>query len=356
MRLNRLFTHHPFFIRLFNWEYWSFNTVYGPVYIVFAILVMRAGFRYFFSAANPTIKNGGMLMEEKQHIYPLIPRAFYPPYFFIPYGTAASVIKETFAQSGFSFPVIAKPTIGMQGKAVKKVVNMDELLHYSSLCTVDFMVQEFSPHKYEVGIFYHRFPGRSKGTVTGIVAKEPMKVKGDGVSSLYQLICEEPRYLLQMNQLTQIYGEGLLKVLPKNEEMILVPYGNHARGSKFLDWTAKADAQFIDSIDKVCQQIDGFYYGRLDVMYSNWEDLRNGEHFHIIELNGAGSDPTHMYDPKHSIFFAWKEIIKHWLILFRISRMNHKNGVAYMSLKEGTAMFKANNALVKKLDAFGEKI
>lgn len=356
MRLNRIFTHHPFFIRLFNWEYWSFNTIYGPIYIVFVFLVIRSGFRYFFSASNPSIVNGGLLMEEKQNIYPLIPSAYYPAYFFVPMGTSASVIEKQFEETGFTFPVIAKPTVGMQGKAVKKVMSMDELQQYASLCTVDFMVQEFSPYKNEVGIFYHRIPTNEKGTVTGIVAKEPMKVTGDGISTLYQLICEVPRYLLQMNQLTQIYGEGLLKVLPKDEEMILVPYGNHARGSKFLDWTHKADARFIESIDNICQQVNKFYYGRLDVMYNDWDDLCDGKNFHIIELNGAGSDPTHMYDPKHSIFFAWKEIIKHWLILFRISRINHKNGVAYMSLKEGAAMFKANNELVRKLNAFGEKI
>ncbi|XVJ64845.1 MAG: D-alanine--D-alanine ligase [Lacibacter sp.] len=356
MKWNRLFTHHPFFIRLFNWEYWSFNTVYGPVYIIFAVLIMRTGFRYFFSAANPSIKNGGFLMEEKQHIYPLIPKEFYPAYFFVPLGTPETEVKKQFEQSGFSFPVIAKPVVGMQGKAVKKVKDLQELLQYASLCTVDFMVQEFSPYTMEVGIFYHRIPGEAKGTVSGIVAKEPMKVTGDGVSSLYQLICEVPRYILQMNQLNRIYGETLLHVLPKGEEMILVPYGNHARGSKFLDWTEKADSVFIDNIDKVCRQIDGFFYGRLDMMYSSWEELRNGTGFHIIELNGAGSDPTHMYDPRHSIFFAWKEIVKHWLILFRISRLNHKKGIPYMSWKEGLAMFKANTALVKKLDAFGEKI
>ncbi len=356
MKWNRLFTHHPFFIRLFNWEYWSSHAVFGPAYCLVVLLIIRSRFRYFFSAANPTIKNGGFLMEEKQHIYPLIPEQFYPAYFFVKQGTAIDRVEQQFMQSGFGFPLIVKPTVGLQGKAVKKVNNLHELLYYASLCTVDFMVQQFSTYSQEVGIFYHRIPGEAKGTVTGIVAKEPMKVTGDGVSTLYELICEVPRYILQMNQLKRIYSKVFLHVLPKGEEVILVPYGNHARGSKFLDWTEKADNAFIESMDQVCRQINGFYYGRLDIMYSDWEDLRNGKNFHIIELNGAGSDPTHMYDPKHSVFFAWKEIIKHWLILYRISKLNHKMGVPYLSWKEGVAMFKANNELVKMLDAFGEKI
>jgi hypothetical protein len=238
----------------------------------------------------------------------------------------------------------------MQGKAVKKIKDMGELMHYSSVCTVDFMIQEFSSHPLEVGIFYHRMPGAVKGMVTGIVAKVPMKVTGDGVSSLYELIGEVPRYVLQMNQLARIYGESLLHVISKGEEMILVPYGNHARGSKFLDWTEKADSTFIESMDHVCRQIKGFYYGRLDVMYSDWEDLRNGKNFHIIELNGAGSDPTHIYDPGHSIFFAWKEITRHWRIMNKISRMNHKKGIPYLSFAAGREVFRKDKEISAKLE------
>jgi hypothetical protein len=52
-------------------------------------------------------------------------------------------------------------------------------------------------------------------------------------------------------------------------------------------------------------QIPEFYYGRLDIMFTSWEDLAQGLNFSIVEVNGAGSEPTHIYDPKHSIFFAW---------------------------------------------------
>src|SRR5574339_889593 len=86
MRLFKLFTHHPFFIRLFHWEYWSFTTVYGWIYPIFALLCVRAGGKFFFTAANPTIKHGGLLMEPKQEIYPLIPTEYYPAFFFVPAG------------------------------------------------------------------------------------------------------------------------------------------------------------------------------------------------------------------------------------------------------------------------------
>ncbi|MBC7828014.1 MAG: D-alanine--D-alanine ligase, partial [Chitinophagaceae bacterium] len=78
-------------------------------------------------------------------------------------------------------------------------------------------------------------------------------------------------------------------------------------------------------------------------------ELKRGEALSIIEVNGAGSEPTHMYDPRHSIFFAWKEIVRHWFILWRISRMNHRKGHPYLSLKEGIAMFREDKAHSLKL-------
>ena len=87
-------------------------------------------------------------------------------------------------------------------------------------------------------------------------------------------------------------------------------------------------------------------------MYSNVEDLKAGKNFSIVELNGAGSEPTHIYDPRHSLFFAWKEIARHLKLLCIISIKNHKRGFRYLTVKEGMQMFKENKAVMKNLDKF----
>ena len=84
-------------------------------------------------------------------------------------------------------------------------------------------------------------------------------------------------------------------------------------------------------------------------MYENLEQLKDGKSFKIIEINGAKSEPTHMYDPKHSLFFAWKEIAKHWKIMAKISRKNHKEGFPYLNIKEGFLALKNNQTIEKKL-------
>jgi thiamine biosynthesis lipoprotein ApbE len=59
-----------------------------------------------------------------------------------------------------------------------------------------------------------------------------------------------------------------------------------------------------------------------------------------------------MYDPKHSLFFAWKEITRHWKLLSAVSRINHKkNKVPYMSFSDGIAMLKQSSRYVKHIKA-----
>ena len=342
--------HRPFFIKLFHWEYWPFNVVYAPIIFVWFWFCLRARSLFFFSASNPTIQNGGFLMESKMSIYDLIPQQYFPRTLFFPLHTAAEIVVASVREAQLKYPLIGKPDMGGRGRGVKKLDDEIALKEYAKTSPLDFLVQEFIPFELEVGIFYYRYPGDTSGKISGIVRKEFLSVVGDGDSSIEELLNKEKRFILQIETLQKTYGPSLQEVLPVNEIRELVPYGNHARGAMFLDDSHLVDAQLTASIDAVCKQIKGFYYGRMDVRYASWEDLRNGRNFGIVEVNGAGSEPTHMYDPKHSIFFAWKEIIRHWNILRKISLLNHRKGIPYLSYKDGVAMMRENAVLEKKLD------
>lgn len=340
--------HHPFFIKLFHWEYWPFHVVYGPIYLYWFWLCAKARSFFFFNTSNPSIINGGFLMESKKEIYELIPMQYYPPTLLFKAGSNSKIVLAAVNENKLRFPLVGKPDIGMQGKGVKKLSSSAELIEYASQSKVDYLVQEFVPYQKEIGIFYYRYPGEAKGHISGIVEKEFLAVIGDGVSDIQTLLERNKRYKLQLPVLRKTYREELDKVLPPGEEFLLVPYGNHARGAKFLDASHLIDQELTDTIDQICQQVKGFYFGRLDIRYNSWEELKAGSNFSIIELNGAGSEPTHMYDPRHSIFFAWKEIIRHWNILYRISRTNHRVlQKPYMNMTEGLEMLKANKRYVR---------
>ncbi len=343
--------HIPFFIKLFNWEYWSFNVVYFPIFFYWFYLCIRARNLFFFSASNPTIENGGYLMERKSDIYDIMPQVYYPKTLLVKEGLSSSDIQSLIVEKSFQFPVIVKPDIGGKGRGVRKIDTIEDAVAYIEFAKFPMLVQALVDYKNEAGIFYYRFPWEENGRISGIVSKEFLTVIGNGLSTVEDLVMENPRYILQIEALRRMQEIDFTEILKVGEEKVLVPFGNHARGSKFIDTTSLVTRALEKTIDTISKQIPGFYFGRLDVMYSNWQDLTEGKNLSIIELNGAGSEPTHIYDPSHSIFFAWKEIARHLKILFRISVYNHKQkNIPYLSFRKGIKMFKDVRGVEKKLD------
>ena len=336
----KLFIH-----KLTHWEYWPFQVVYIPIYFLWAYYALRSRTLFFFNAANPTIKNGGFFNESKKEIYDLIPQEFYPK-------TRLIFHQEVLDTTSLEFPFIVKPDIGLRGSAVKKINNLEALQAYHNQANFDYLIQDFIPFPNEVGIFYVRFPNEPKGRITGIVAKEFMIVTGDGKSSLEELIKQDPRYELQLPVLEKELKEKIHAVLPNGEQLNLVPYGNHCRGTKFVDASTRISPKLTKTIDAMCQQIEGFYYGRMDLMFNTWEELENGQNFMIVELNGSASEPTHIYDPRHSIFFAWKEIARHITYMFQISQQNNAKGVPYLDHKEGMQEYRIHQEHFNKITQF----
>ena len=272
-------------------------------------------------------------------------RSLHPRTVFFSLPCNAGFVMQQLQKSGLSFPLIGKPDIGGRGRGVKALKDEEDVRDYVKNAFLDFHIQEFVAYINEVGIFYYRYPGDESAKLSGIVRKEFLHVRGDGVHSIFELLQRNKRAILQSGALKKAYGKGLLHILPVGEEKILVPYGNHARGAKFIDDSDMIDPLLTKMVEGICKHIPGFYFGRLDIRFNNWEELKQGKNFYIIEVNGAGSEPTHIYDPRHSLFFAWKEIIRHWILLWRISRMNHKKGHHYLSLKEGIQMFKEDKII-----------
>jgi hypothetical protein len=284
--------------------------------------------------------NGGFIMDSKIEIYDLIPQQFYPTTRLVKEKTPFDKVVAVLENANINFPFIAKPDIGLRGSAVKKITSINELQGYHDKANFDYLLQNLIPFEQEVGIFYVRFPDEKKGKITGIVSKEFLIIEGNGFSTIEELLKANPRYEFQLKTLQKEYGNQLNDILSKGEKRNLVPYGNHARGAKFLDCSHLISPKLTTVIDEMCLQIPEFYFGRMDVMYHSWEELEDGKNFSIVELNGAASEPTHIYDPKHSLFFAWKELARHISYMYKISVANHKRGFSYLSHKEGMVQYK----------------
>lgn len=340
-----------FWIRLTNWEYWPFYILYIPVFLYWASLILRARSVFFFSAANPSIENGGMLGESKIKILDIIAPELKPKTIYFEPRVTKTQLLTTLRANRIGFPLILKPDIGERGSFVEKIKDEEDLDHYLSQIKIPFLAQEYIDYPIEMGVFYYRFPSATKGRVSSIVLKKMLKVVGDGQKTVRELILSNPRAKLQLSALEKSFGNGLECVLARGEEKELEAIGNHCRGTAFLNGNHLINDRLNDVFDKISKSIPGFYFGRYDLRCSSIDALYQGNGIKIMELNGAGSEPGHIYHPGTSILTAYRDIFHHLKVLLKISRENHRLGVPYMTFREGIAEIKKLRAYNKLKNA-----
>ena len=152
-----------------------------------------------------------------------------------------------------------------------------------------------------------------------------LTVVGDGKSSLKKLILDKDRAKLQWDTLKEVYHDRLNEILPLGKPIELVSIGNHCLGTKFLDGSHLITRELSETFDSISKQIDGFYFGRFDLRCASLHDLYKGN-FKIMELNGCGAEPAHIYHPGYSIHKALRVLFEHWKNIFIISRENTRTG------------------------------
>lgn len=320
--------------KLFNWEYWPFGIIYLPVIFYWLWKSIKARSFFFFSASNPSIDTGGFLGESKWLILQNIPNEFIPTTLFFKPHTPFEIISSQLVSSRITYPLIVKPDMGERGRLVEKVKSDEELKKYTTSINLPFLIQEYVDLPIELGIFYYRFPEKENGIISSIVQKEFLKLTGNGKSTVEDLAQKIPRARFQINRLFRKDPSLQNLILKPGETLELEPIGNHCRGTTFIDGTHYIDHKLTVVIDDLAKKIKGFYYGRFDLRCSSIQELKEGKNFKILELNGAGSEPGHIYDSGFSILSAWKVLLKHWDVLYQISLENHANGIPFMTFPE----------------------
>jgi len=322
-----------FLIKLRSWEYWPFGIVQFPVMVYFAWLSLRARSILFFTASNPGITMGGMFGESKFDVIRKIPSKYVPPTFLVRLPSTAGQVVQQMALAGMQFPVILKPDMGERGLRVKRIDDEQGLAEYLKAQRFDFLVQAYLDLPLEFGVFYTRFPNQKKGRVTSVVMKEMLGVTGDGISTLEQLILGLDRVKLQWNSLKKKYRDTLHEVVPSGKRIELVSIGNHCLGTKFLDGSHLITTDLDSTFDAISQQIPGFYFGRFDLRCQDINALYAGQ-VKIMELNGCGAEPAHIYQPGYSLRKAMGVLFRHWRNIFIIAQQNVHRGVPYTPLKD----------------------
>ena len=76
-----------------------------------------------------------------------------------------------------------------------------------------------------------------------------------------------------------------------------------------------------------------FHFGRIDIRFASTAALRLGTGFRVIEINGVGSEPTHIWDPGTKLLDAWRTQFFHYGSAFRIGAANRRRGFSSSGLR-----------------------
>jgi hypothetical protein len=237
-------------------------------------------------------------------------------------------LDETRTRLDLDFPFILKPDVGQRGVGIKLIRSRKQAEDYLRQTSAPLVVQRYAPGPHELGIFYYRFPHEARGHIFAITEKIFPKLVGDGRNTIGELIERDTRARFVADTYLKRFAIRRDEVLATGEELKLVEAGNHAQGCVFRDGMRFCTPELEQRIDKISQRLTGFFIGRYDIRFANEDDLRAGKHFQIIELNGAASEATSIYDSRNSIFFAYRTLFRQWDLVFAIGVANRRRGCA----------------------------
>ncbi len=317
-------------------EFWPGWLFYAPIIAQWIGLAVRYRSASLPTAANPHIVSGGLCGESKLSILDQITgpaRDWLARYTSLRTDPARpeadpAAAAAAMATADLTYPVVAKPDIGCNGAGVRLIEDAAALARYLAAFPRGEVVvlQEFIPFEGEAGVFYIRHPDAAAGRITSVTLKYPPVVVGDGRSSVRQLILADPR----ASRLAEIYlahlAPRLAEVPRQGETVRLVFVGNHCKGSIFRDGTGHVTPALTAAMEQLARALPEFYFGRVDLRFASPAALARGEGFRVIEINGTGSEATHVWDPRTRLLDAWRAQFFHYGQAWRIGAANRARG------------------------------
>ncbi len=336
--------------RIANWETWPFYIIYSPLVFLWGYYAIRSKRFWFFSNINPSLEFAGFEGDSKKPMYSQLPEDLYPRTIYINHTEEYKNVFNRIVETGLTFPLAVKPNIGAQGLLFRKINDEKQLKIYHEKIGVEYIAQQLINLPVEVSVFHIRYPHAAKGIITGFIEKEYMHVVGDGRSTLLQLILKHPKAVVFKHELLIKHARNLEVIVEEGSVYNLNITGNHNRGARFINLRNEINADMLQVFDNLSLFAKNFYYGRYDIKTSSIADLKQGKNFSILEYNGAGAEPNHIYDCNMSYARALKEIAIHWGHMYKIGRINYRNGIRYLTFFEGMKMLTDAKKLFKKLN------
>jgi membrane protein DedA with SNARE-associated domain len=315
-----------------HWEFWPGWLFYPPVVAMCAWLSLKYRGLALPTIANPSFRNGGIVGESKSEILQALmstaPEFVADGYLLSagPVSEQMRVLRHLGEEHAISYPLVLKPNVGQRGDGFKLIACESDAQSYLAEMRADCIVQRYVPDEKEIGVFYYRIPGEPQGKIFAVTEKVFPSIVGDGKTTFEAVLQKDVRASLIAQTYVRRFPELQGKILKAGERLRLVEAGNHCQGCIFRDGSHLMSEQLRARIDEISQRIPGFFIGRYDIRYANDADLLRGENFKIIELNGAASEATNIYDERNSLLSAYRTLYQQWDLVYRIGRANRDRG------------------------------
>jgi membrane protein DedA with SNARE-associated domain len=310
-----------------RFEFWPAWLFYVPIAFYVAYLAVKYRSLRYPLYANPDLRNGGLVGESKwdflKFLRPERPWSLRA----VPIHADADW-RGLLLGSGLTYPMIFKPDVGQRGYGVRLIRDEEEAAKYLSHTKAAVIAQQYCAWGVEAGIFYHRFPDQPAGSIPSVTRKEFPWVTGDGRTKLGDLIVGDLRARIIADTYFARFEEELDRVPANGERVPLALAGNHCQGAIFWNGQDLVTPELLSSIDRLAHEVPNFYFGRIDVRARSLEDLKLGKNFVVIEINGSGSEMTHIWDANTSLFSAYRTLCHQWKLLFQTGEKVHAMGLA----------------------------
>ena len=239
------------------------------------------------------------------------------------------------AESGLSYPIIVKPDIGSCGYGVRLARNGDELAAYLEQFPRDqqVMMQQYLPWAGEAGVFYVRRPGEARGRILSLGLRYFPHIVGDGRATVRELIARDVRASRNAKLHCAAFEARLDDVLADGELLRLTTIASLRVGALYRDGGAYITPELTRRFDEIARSMPDFFYGRFDVRFRSVDALALGEGFSIIEVNGAGAEAIHIWDPELTIGDAYRSLFQQLDIMFDIGASNRARGFKPMTAR-----------------------
>jgi membrane protein DedA with SNARE-associated domain len=337
---------------------------YVPVFLQWLWLALRYRSLTLPTAANPGIEAGGLLGESKAACLSLagtVARPYIATWASITRVAGDSiepsltVARAAIAAAGLSYPFVVKPDIGWRGFGVRLVKDEAELAEYLGAYPAgeNLLLQEFLPWSGEAAIFWLRRPGQQTGEIFSLTLRYFPFVVGDGVATIRQLIETCPRMSWKAKELCAGNADRLDEVPADGQCVRLAVVGSNRVAGLYIDGARHATPALAARMDELCGDLKDFHFGRLDVRFETIEQLRAGEGFKVVEINGAGAEAVHIWDPDYPVLKGYRTLFRQQSLMFAIAAANRARGTAPMSVRELIACQRRQQRLLSRYPASG---